>query len=73
MSETCPTVMVDSENGPFIMNESDFDAKVHKLYVEPEVTKKLTKKEAIAKLKELEIEHDPKAKVDDLIALIPAE
>lgn len=38
-----------------------------------EQTKKLTKKEVIEKLTELSIEFDEKAKVDELIALLPEE
>lgn len=40
MADTCPTVNivapVPEEQGPFvIINEADFDAQVHELYVEP--------------------------------------
>ncbi|MGJ3353432.1 hypothetical protein [Providencia sp. Je.9.19] len=38
-----------------------------------EQTKKLTKKEVIEKLTELSIEFDEKAKVNELIALLPEE
>ncbi len=37
MSETCPTVKVkaDNDDGFIVINESDFDPKVHKRFEEP--------------------------------------
>lgn len=42
-----PIVVIETENGPVEMNESDFDEKIHKLYKEKPVKnekKKLVKK-----------------------------
>jgi hypothetical protein len=33
MSDTCPTVTIRTEDGPVIINDSDFDPKVHTLHV----------------------------------------
>ncbi len=32
MSDTCETVTIDTENGPVIINKSDFNEKDHKLH-----------------------------------------
>lgn len=32
MTDTCPTVKIKTASGPVIINESDFDPKLHKLY-----------------------------------------
>ena len=46
MSDSCPTVKIEaeSESGYSIINEADFDKKVHKLYKAP--AKKPAKKAA---------------------------
>lgn len=45
MSETCPTVRIQDGHGGFIIiNESDFDPKAHKKYVEPEDEQGRTKR-----------------------------
>lgn len=28
----CPTVTIETKNGPVDINESDFDSKIHKLF-----------------------------------------
>ena len=41
----CSTVVIDSKNGPVVINESDFDEAVHKLYSDkPKTVKKKSKK-----------------------------
>jgi len=32
MSETCETVTIKTENGPVVINKSDFDQKSHTLH-----------------------------------------
>ena len=47
MSDTCETVTIETEAGPVLINESDYDKKVHTLYVEKpaaDVVKAPTKK-----------------------------
>lgn len=34
MSETCPTVTIETKNGPVVINECDFDSDSMKLYKE---------------------------------------
>lgn len=31
MPETCETVVIKTDNGPVVINKSDFDEKIHKL------------------------------------------
>lgn len=45
MSENCPTVIIATKNGPVVMNESEYDPKVHTLFKEP-VKKSAPKKAA---------------------------
>ena len=42
-----PTVLIQTENGPVLINESDFDKSIHKLFEEPKPTK--TAKKTAAK------------------------
>ena len=32
MSDVCPVVVIETENGPVEINKSDFDPKVHTLF-----------------------------------------
>ena len=45
----CPTVKVKNADGFMIINESDFDAKVHKKYKEPAADKKAAETAETAK------------------------
>ena len=40
----CPIVTIETKNGPVDINESDFDSKKHKLYVEKSPKPKAKKK-----------------------------
>lgn len=47
MSDTCETVVIETENGPVVINKSDFDPKSHKLAGQKDdvkSSKKATKK-----------------------------
>jgi hypothetical protein len=35
MHGTCPTVIIETVNGPVTINQSDYDPALHKLFVEP--------------------------------------
>lgn len=43
MAGTCPTVTIETENGPVDINESDFDAKTMKLAKPAKTSKKGSK------------------------------
>lgn len=36
---TCPTVMIETPNGPMTINESDYDPNVHKKWRAPDAPK----------------------------------
>jgi hypothetical protein len=77
---TCPVVKVEANNeqGFTEINESDFDEAMHKRWT-PSKRKtsdaadwsKKTKSEISDHLASLGIEHDPDARKDDLLALVP--
>jgi len=53
--------------------ETDDEERVNKLIdnkLAEEIEEKMTKDDIIAKLKELNIDHDPKVKKDELLALL---
>ena len=71
MSDTCPTVEVESENGPYIMNESDYDPKVHTLVsAKAAAPKAPTNDEMKATLADAGVDVPSGAKKKDLVKLI---
>lgn len=69
---TCETMTVEGPDGPYVINAHEYDPKVHgKQAADDDGTdfSRFSKKELNAWLDEHEVEHDPKASNDDLIAL----
>jgi len=71
MSETCETVTIVNNAGvKIIMNKSDYDASVHKLYKEEEEIKAGSKADLQAQCEEAGIEYDSKSTKADLEMLL---
>lgn len=76
LSDTCPTVLIETDAGPTRINKEDYNSKIHKLadgeavYESP--LKKLTVVQLKALAKEEGIDLGKAKKEDDIIAAIEA-
>jgi hypothetical protein len=69
MSNICPVVTIETENGPVEINESDFDPKNQELYSEEKEPKEGTVDWYKSQLDELGIDWSEANLKDDYIAL----
>jgi len=69
----CSTVVIETENGPVVINESDFDEDQHKLFVESNEPKEGTVSWLKSELESLEVEIPEGAKKAELQELLDAK
>lgn len=75
MSETCPTVRIKTdanEDGFIVINEHDFDEKVHSLVDAEEATASMTVAQLRESLTDKGVSFEPGAKKAELRALFDA-